>query len=168
MIQTERLHLRKAKPSDFINLLSIYQHPENMQFILSGRTDYQMEELKQKWEKMGWSDRRQDGFLIVELKEEGEIIGEAGFLRFSSTPAKEIELAYLIDQPYWGQGLGTEICQALIHYGFEVLEMEILKAGMYRDNQRSAQLVQKLGFRLRTEGTTAGGVHFQDYVLIKK
>ena len=165
MIETPRLCLRKIAPSDFADLLKIYQVRENMQFILSGRADYRMEELQQKWAKMAWSDQRQYGFLIVERKEGKRIIGEAGFLRFPSTPDQELELAFLIDQSFWGQGYGTEICKALIAYGFEVLKMQRLKAGMYRDNQRSAQLVQKLGFRLRTEGTTTEGLHFQDHIL---
>jgi Acetyltransferase (GNAT) domain len=34
----------------------------------------------------------------------------------------EVEVAYLLVKPYWGQGLATEAARAIAHYGFEQLD----------------------------------------------
>lgn len=136
-----------------------------MQFIANGKYDWTLEELKKKWNKMGWSEKKQYGFLVVILKTENRIIGECGYLKTKTSEKIELEIGYLIDQKYWGKGYGTEICKVLIDYGFSKLQLQQMIAGMYKANTASAAISKKSGMQLIKEGVTSLGIEFQEYVI---
>jgi RimJ/RimL family protein N-acetyltransferase len=61
------------------------------------------------------------------------------------------ELAYLIDRDFEGRGLVTEAARALIEVGFERLGLRRIILRTLVENERSAALALRLGFKL--EGT---------------
>ena len=167
-MQTKRLHIRNIESeSDHESLLKLYQKKENMQFILSGRYDYTLEELKEKWKKIGYDENSQLGFQIVILHETNEIIGECALLKTENTISEEVEIAYMIDVNFWNKGFGTEICNYLIDKAFNSLKTKSLKAGMYKANSNSENLVKKLGFTLANEGKSYSGIEFKEFILKK-
>lgn len=167
MITTKHFLIRPIKDAEYHDLLKIYQVKENMQFIANGKYDWSLEELKKKWKKMEWSDEKQYGFLIIILKLENKIIGECGYLKRSASEKEELEIAYLIDHKYWGNGFGTEICKALINYGFSTLRLQRMIAGMYKANTASAAVSKKSDMQLIKEGVTPSGIAFQEYEIKK-
>ncbi len=167
MINTKHFLIRPIKDSEYPDLLTIYRVKENMQFIDNGKYDWTLGELKKKWNKIGWSDEKQYGFLAIILKSENQLIGECGFLKRKASEKEELEIGYLIDQKYWGNGFGTEICQALIAYGFSALQLQRIIAGMYKANSASASVSKKSGMQLIKEGVTASGIEFQEYEIKK-
>ena len=48
-MSTQRLKIEQIQEYDFTDLLKIYQQKENMKYILSGKYDYKMLEIKEKW-----------------------------------------------------------------------------------------------------------------------
>lgn len=52
------------------------------------------------------------------------------------------------DRSAWGQGLGTEASQQLIHYGFMDLNLERIWSRVFASNQRAIHLYEKLGFQV--------------------
>jgi ribosomal-protein-alanine N-acetyltransferase len=164
-MNTLRLKIEKIREADFEKLLQIYNHSENMKFILTGKWDYTLEELKSKWNELKFNSENQTGFKIIKLKNTNQIIGECGLLKTKEPISKELEIAYMIDEKYWKMGLGSEICEYLINNAFQKIGTEKIIAGMYRDNESSIRLIEKFGFKLSDEGVSKSGIHFKEFTL---
>lgn len=82
------------------------------------------------------ADRQPIG--IAELNERG--------LDKRSGLGQSKELGFLLDQAAWGHGYMTEALHLLISYAFGKLQQQEIWAGTFLDNERSQQLLKKLGF----------------------
>jgi len=69
--------------------------------------------------------------------------GFAGVLHPADWP--EAELAYSLDEPWWGQGLAIEAAGAVRDWAFERLAVARLVSFIAPANQRSARVARKLG-----------------------
>lgn len=72
-----------------------------------------------------------------------QLVGSCGLGRRASGA---IELGYWITRPFWGQGIATEACAALIDIA-RTLGLEQLEASHFLDNPASARVLEKLGFQ---------------------
>jgi ribosomal-protein-alanine N-acetyltransferase len=63
----------------------------------------------------------------------------------------EVEVAYLLAKEYWGQGLGTEAAQAILHYAFEQLNLSRLICMIDPENQASVNVARNIGMTLEKE-----------------
>ena len=86
----------------------------------------------------------------IELVEQGEMIGTVGLLRFDFEH-RHAEIGYEIARRWWGRGLTPEAAAAVIRYGFSVLGLHRIEAGVLPGNEASVRVLQKLGFN--EEGT---------------
>ncbi len=92
----------------------------------------------------------------VELKSEpGRVIGTAG-CRWVSMEAKSMELAYALDEQYWGKGLMPEACQAVIDYCFTAFSLKRIQGRCKKENLASARIMQKIG--MSYEGTLSSAI----------
>ena len=66
------------------------------------------------------------GLWATVLKENNRFIGRCGLLPWTIDETHEVEVAYLIDKAFWGQGLGTEAAQAVLDYGFSKLHLSCM------------------------------------------
>ena len=57
------------------------------------------------------------------------------------------EIGYWVGRPYWGQGLMTEACAALLSEADKTLGPDDRLAGVFTDNPGSARVLEKLGFK---------------------
>lgn len=57
------------------------------------------------------------------------------------------ELGYWVGVPYWGKGYGSEAAQAIIRYGFEVLDLHKIMARHMAGNPASGRIMQKAGMQ---------------------
>jgi RimJ/RimL family protein N-acetyltransferase len=73
---------------------------------------------------------------------EARLVGSCGLARRSSGA---VELGYWIARPFWGRGLATEACTALIAVA-RALALRQLEASHFIDNPASARVLEKLGF----------------------
>lgn len=89
----------------------------------------------------------QEGVFGLVLRETGCLIGTAGLI---GDPKRENDqtrmLGYALAREYWGMGLMTEAVQALLRYGFEELDLDLVSAYCYPHNSRSRRVLQKCGF----------------------
>ena len=58
-----------------------------------------------------------------------------------------LELGFHLLFEHWGQGYGSEAASAVMNHAFGRLGVEALFAGHHPENQTSARLLQRLGFR---------------------
>ena len=91
------------------------------------------------------SDRVQnDSFWVVELKENGKVIGD---VCHRNGEYDTYEIAYDFNIGYWKKGYATEACRALIDHIFTMLNGRRLYVGVNEDNADSWRLLERLGFR---------------------
>jgi len=151
--KTKRLIIRDIEEKDLMFLLSIYTEKQNMRYISSGKYDWTLNELKEKYKAINKDYCNGFGIFTVEIKGNGIIIGEAGL--FNSFGNSDIlELGYIIDQDFWKQGFGTELCKGLIHYAFTTLKVQKVVARMYTENSASVRLSEKAGMTRTESGIT--------------
>ena len=60
-------------------------------------------------------------------------------------------MGYVLSKAYWGQGLMTEAAKEVLRHAFEELELQMVTISHFAYNQRSARVIEKLGFH--REGT---------------
>jgi RimJ/RimL family protein N-acetyltransferase len=92
-----------------------------------------------------WQDHS-FGWWAVELRAAPGLIGWNGLQFLPETG--EIEVAYLLDKPHWGQGLATEGAQASLQFGFETLGLKGIVAIVHPENRASIRVIEKLGMSL--------------------
>ncbi|MEU5154878.1 GNAT family N-acetyltransferase [Glycomyces sp. NPDC021274] len=83
-------------------------------------------------------------FDVWAVREDGDLIGHAEI-----KPTEESgghELIYALAHRAWGRGLGTELAQAIIDYGFTTLGLDAVHATVADRNTASLAVMKKLGF----------------------
>ena len=91
----------------------------------------------------------------------GHCAGWAGVLHPLEWP--EPELAYSLDQPFWGRGIATEAVRAARDWAFARLGVVRLASFIMPDNVRSARVAEKLG-AVRDGTTTIRGFQVEWWV----
>jgi ribosomal-protein-alanine N-acetyltransferase len=144
-LATRRLRLRASRPGDAAALVTILGDPEvtryhNMPTLTTlAEAQAALEQLQQRYtarDTIRWA---------IELVEHGEMIGTVGLLRFDFAH-RRAEVGYEIARRFWGRGLAPEAVAAVIGYGFSVLGLHRIEAGVLPENHASVRVLQKLGF----------------------
>jgi len=81
------------------------------------------------------------------------LIGTAG-IRIQDAQSLVADFGYILRAEYWGRGLGTEIAQAMVHFGFQELGMHRIWATCRPQNIASSRVLEKAG--LKCEGYLRG------------
>jgi ribosomal-protein-alanine N-acetyltransferase len=102
------------------------------------------------------------------FKPDGRYIGRCGLYprrgEDDQVVPGEACLAFYLARPYWGRGLASEAGRAFIRYGFDVLRLSRIEAGMNARNLASIRVIEKLGFTWVRSGE-GGGSQWLDYEL---
>jgi RimJ/RimL family protein N-acetyltransferase len=83
------------------------------------------------------------GWWALEPRTHPELIGWAGLEFLPET--NETEVAYLLGEAWWGQGLAAEAARAALEFGFETHKLEAIIALVHPENQASLRVAEKLG-----------------------
>ena len=82
----------------------------------------------------------------VALRANNELVGTAGFHTVS--PQNETaELAYDIAPPYWGKGIGSAACSALVNWAHSAASIVRVQATVLESNARSVAVLERCGFQ---------------------
>lgn len=76
-------------------------------------------------------------------KKTGKFIGNISFMKIENNTA---ELGISITENFQNQHYGTEALERMIKYGFEVLNLNEIKLGVFSTNLRAIHCYKKLGF----------------------
>jgi RimJ/RimL family protein N-acetyltransferase len=82
-------------------------------------------------------------FAIVQ-RETDVLIGAISLMNLSAHHERG-ELGYWIGQPYWNKGYSTEAAQAVLAYGFSVLELNRIHGRFFKRNPASGRVMEKIG-----------------------
>ena len=144
-IETERLYLRQWRASDFAPFAEMNANPEVMEYFPKLLTTSMSNTIAKKCQSLindnGW------GFWAVSLKETDIFIGMVGLNNANAdmpfSPA--VEIAWRLDNDYWGQGYATEAARASLDFAFVELEIEEVVAFTAVINKRSQLVMDRLG-----------------------
>lgn len=157
ILETQRLLLRHFVVSDLDNLFSFYSDPEVIKYIPDAPRTYEETKEELEWFMNGHPRFPELGLWATIYKETGQFIGRCGLIPWTIDEKNEVEVAFALSKAYWGQGLATEVAQALVEYGFEHLQLSRLICLIEHGNQASIKVATKIGMTFEKEGRDEKG-----------
>ena len=149
ILETERLQVRETTVQDIEAFYRIYAGASITRFMEGLFQDpqderrYTRDYIRNVYGLLGF------GVWTVVEKASGEIIGRAGFSIRNGF--EEVELGFLIGEPWQRKGYAKEVCKAILQYGKEVLGFSMVMALVKKENAISIHLLQELGFVVAEE-----------------
>jgi [ribosomal protein S5]-alanine N-acetyltransferase len=143
-IPTERLSLRPLSEQDINALFRLHSDPVAMRY----------------WSAPAWKDAERGKAMLardqdtsvkghlrlgIESNASGELIGTCTFFDIN-TQCRRAELGYMLASGAWGQGYMREALLAFIDHGFSSLDLNRIEADTDPRNERSMQLLLRMGF----------------------
>ena len=151
IIETKRLIIRKAenieKDVEFYHRL--WNHPKVMKFVgFPKGLRISKERISKQISEQ--SNSEFDRLLLVEIKENGTLIGETklGFPDEEGISKTDIKLL----PEFWGNGFGKEIKKALINYIFEHTDAKAVEGSPNKKNMASIKMQESVGAKKIKEG----------------
>lgn len=143
ILETERCLIRETTVEDVDDFYRIYKVPSITAYMEPLYADpeeeraYARDYIEQVYAFYDF------GIWTVVEKDSGEVIGRAGicFREGYDVP----ELGFVIAEDRQGKGLATEVCGAVLQYGFRELGFERIHAFVQPDNLASLRVCDKLG-----------------------
>ncbi len=145
-IKTDRLILRQLEDRDAI-AFSKYGSDFDVA-RMTGSFPHPFPLLSAEFKVMDLRAQKRRGlahpYVITRIGED-DMIGVADLFKRNADGLWEI--GYWIGRPFWGNGYITEACTALLSEADVHLGHQDRIAGVFTDNQGSARVLEKLGFR---------------------
>ncbi len=144
-ITTERLILRRERAGDRDSWL---EHMNTAQVTEHLGGPLPLDKVHASFDRM--AEAGDLPFLLIERTSDGVLIGKCGLSRIDTpcAPAAlqdEVQIGWTIRADCWGQGYARESAQAMMAYAFDRAKRENLYAQTSGRNQRSQQLMNRLG-----------------------
>jgi len=143
---TDRLHLRKIHIDDIQSLVKYANNRKVSDHILNIPHPYQEPDavFRIRYVNEGFKKSSRYIFAII-LKETEEFIGEISL--HLDDKNRMAQLAYWIGEPFWKNGFVTEAIQAILIFGFEKLDLDLIFATCDEENIASIRVLEKNGFQ---------------------
>lgn len=145
ILETKRLLLRTLTPNDVDDLFVLYKEPNVRRYFPEGTLTYEETKEELAWIIDVYYGQYGYGLWATIDKATGEFIGRCGLLPWTIDNRQEVEVAYLLAEKVWRQGLGSEVAQAIVQYGFEQLKLSRLICIMMKENVASTKVAEKMG-----------------------
>jgi ribosomal-protein-alanine N-acetyltransferase len=152
ILETHRLFLRHYVLNDVDSLFAFYSDPDVVKYIPDAPRTYEETKEELEWFLNGHPKFPELGLWATIHKETGSFIGRCGLIPWTIDERHEVEVAFALSKAYWGQGLATEVAQALVHYGFEHLRLSRLICVIEHGNTASIKVAKKIGMAFEKEG----------------
>lgn len=152
ILQTERLILRHFTTGDLEDLFALYRDPQVRRYFPEGILTYEETREELEFFLHGHPERPELGLWATVFRDTGRFVGRCGLLPWTIDGRPEVEIAYLIDKAYWGQGLGTEAAAGIRNYALESLGLGRLICLIDEHNLASKRVAEKIGMAFEKEG----------------
>lgn len=136
---------------DLDDLFAFYSDPDVVKYIPDAPRTYEETKEDLEWFMNGHPRFPELGLWATIYKETGQFIGRCGLIPWTIDGQNEVEVAFALSKAYWGQGLATEIAQALVQYAFENLQRSRLICVIEPENQGSVRVATKIGMKFERE-----------------
>ena len=169
ILETNRLLLRRLEKSDLDALFALYSDEETRQYFPEKTLNVEETSQELEWFLSGHPQHPELGLWATTLKETEQFIGRCGLLPWSINGQSEIEIAFLLDKTFWGQGFATEAARGIVNYGFEHLGLSRLICLIDPQNTASIRVAERIGMTLEQtlDGIDGDGIPTLMYALRK-
>lgn len=144
ILTTGRLTLRRLRPSDAADVLvfrgdwevqkyngPVFQNVKEVQTLIEELHDEYLALTGVSW--------------AVTLTGDGAVLGLFGLHHWSKYH-RRAEVGFDLARAFWGKGVASEALRAIVHFGFERMNLHRIHASTIADNHRSVRLLERLGF----------------------
>ena len=149
IVETERLALCELKVEDAPFIFELLNSPGWLQYIgdrginsLDDAIGYIVNGPQVSYKKNGF------GLYLTKLKTDGTPVGICGLIKRDSLPHVDIGFAFL--PQYSGKGYAFESAAAIIENARDVQQLDTVVAITSKDNERSIQLLNKIGLTFKS------------------
>lgn len=148
-LETNRLQLRPFTQADYDLVYAIAADPETTKYLyywarmgMTPEADTRrfLDYAAGGWEKQPVVDRE----YVLVRKEDGTAIGDGSI---QIVAEKTAEIGWILLPEYRGKGYVTEMARALLHFGFEEMQMERIIASCDSRNVASYRVMERLQMR---------------------
>ncbi|MCF7826112.1 MAG: GNAT family N-acetyltransferase [Candidatus Marinimicrobia bacterium] len=148
ILKTQRLLLRRMTLNDHDFILELLNGPKWIKYFgnqnvdtLEKARDYLKTRVIPSYEALGF------GFYIMERLEDQVRLGNCGLTHREGMDYADI--GYSLLEQHEGKGYAYEASKAVLRYGFKIHKLEHIEAITTRENQRSLNLLRKLGMHYK-------------------
>jgi ribosomal-protein-alanine N-acetyltransferase len=147
VLESPRLMLRHFEPDDLGALAALYGDPEIRRHYPDGVRTIEETREELEWFRNGHPDHPELGLWAAVHKSTARLVGRCGLLPWTLDGTDEVEVAYLIDKTFWGQGLATEAAFAIARHAHRRLGLLRLVCLILPGNAASRRVAEKIGMR---------------------
>ena len=144
ILRTKRCLVREITVEDVDELYEIYKDEEVTKYMeglfedIEEEREYTRKYIENMYGFYGF------GMWIVQRLDNGRIIGRAGLN--VREEYDDLELGYVIRKDEQNKGYAKEVCEGILNYAVEELEVQALNAFIHPENVNSIKLIKKLKF----------------------
>lgn len=155
--KTERCIVREMTTDDIDRLYIMYEKEGISRYVrgLPGTyadiADYMRAYIMNMYRFYGF------GMWLIQRREDGAVMGEAGLVNSDWLQEGELELGYALLEPYRRQGYGLECVRAVIEYARINDLCSRIVAGIPKENKKSAALARAAGLDYRGKAESEEG-----------
>jgi RimJ/RimL family protein N-acetyltransferase len=142
ILYTPRLVLQPYVPADEARFVALFGDPRVSVWMGNGPST--AEEYSALFKRIFSKVYAENLFDVWAVREQGRYVGHAEIKWTDAASGHEI--IYALSHDVWGRGLGTEVAEALIRYGFDVLGLSEVHATVAAENTASMALLIRIGF----------------------
>jgi RimJ/RimL family protein N-acetyltransferase len=146
VVETERLVVRRLTEGDAEFMLGLLNEPSFLRFIgdkgvrtLEDAREYLRKGPMRSYDRFGF------GLYLTMRKDDGAPIGICGLVKREALDDVDVGFAFL--PPFWSQGYAFEAATEVLGYARGTLGLGRIVAIVSPDNDRSIQLLERLGLR---------------------
>lgn len=146
VLETERLILRHLSLDDAAFMLDLLNQPSYVRFIgdrgvrtIEDARAYILNQAIDSYQRLGY------GLYLTESKTEHVPMGICGLVKRDFL--EDVDIGYAFHPNFWSKGFALEAASAVMAYAREVLGFDRIAAIVTPDNERSINVLTKLGLR---------------------
>jgi ribosomal-protein-alanine N-acetyltransferase len=144
-LETERFILREVVESDYGAIYDIYCDEDAVKYQqIKAMSTIDQAKKSVEFFINGFKNKKFIRWCIT-LKENSQVIGLITLHDFDAWNST-VEIGYMLNKRYWRQNVMSEAAIKVIHYAFEVIELNRIEALIDPENIASIKLNIKLGF----------------------
>jgi RimJ/RimL family protein N-acetyltransferase len=141
-LRTERLLLDRYVPEDEDSFVALFQDTRVSRWMGDGPSSEADD--RALFSRIFTKVYAEALFDVWAVRRDGRLVGHAEIKRTDEVEGHEI--IYALAPEAWGLGLGRELAEAIVAYGFDTLGLPEVHATVAEENGASLAVLEKLGF----------------------